>query len=690
MTKSIESQYRVLSDVEHIRLRPQMYAGSTEPESKEIFVFQNKQMRKAEVKVIPAFVKIVDEILDNSVDAHKRNPEKLNCLTVTFNDTTITVEDNGGIPVELHTEYNMYAPELIFGQLRSGSNYNDAEDQMLAGTHGLGAKISNILSKQFIVETCDGKKSFVQKFSNGMTERTEPVIKKSTKNYTKITFTPDYEFFKMPGLTEDHKNKILRRLIDISGTNPALKVICNGEEININDFKEYVNLYAEDVIYEDYGDWKIGVSASSGFQQTSFVNSVETYMGGTHVEYVANQIITALRDYVKKKFKIEVKPSDIKSQFHLFISCNINRPKFSSQTKENMVSAVSTYGSSVTISEKFLKKLVASEVVQKILDWAAAKKAAADAEELRKAGKSITKAKPKAVDKFDDAVERNDRLSCTLFLAEGLSAKNSVISARGKNKLIGCYALKGKIMNVDGVAPTKVLANNEIVDILTITGLQLGERVQTDADDPKWFRIDNILVNNNDVIWFGEKCVKVWQTQEKQSAQPSIEELIEYRQTRTANNIFRRPANLRFGKIAILSDADLDGSHIAALAILFFQTFWPELFQMGCIYRMDTPVYIVTEKRSKQEHYFFSIDEYELWQHSRDVKHTAEYFKGLGTFKTEQFEKFFEMLDTLLVQFSPPDKTDCESLSLAFNEDKEFSNKRKVWLKDFSYFEKQD
>ena len=396
MTKSIESQYRVLTDVEHIRLRPQMYAGSTEPESKEIFVYQNKQMKKAEVKVIPAFVKIIDEILDNSVDAHKRNPEKLNCLKVTFDDSTIIVEDNGGIPVELHSEYQMYAPELIFGQLRSGSNYNDTEDQMLAGTHGLGAKISNILSKQFIVETADGKNSFVQKFTNGMTERTTPIIKKSTKNFTKITFVPDYDFFKLPGLTSDHKNKIIRRLIDISGTNPALRVICNGEDISINDFREYVNLYAEDVIYEDYGDWKVGVSASSGFQQTSFVNSVETYMGGTHVEYVANQIITALREFVKKKFKIDVKPSDIKSQFHLFISCNINRPKFSSQTKENMVSAVSTYGTAVTISDKFIKKLVASDVVQKILDWAAAKQAAADAEELRKASKSITKAKPKA------------------------------------------------------------------------------------------------------------------------------------------------------------------------------------------------------------------------------------------------------------------------------------------------------
>ena len=284
----------------------------------------------------------------------------------------------------------------------------------------------------------------------------------SAKKFTKITFQPDFEFFKLQGLTEHHKLKIQRKLFDVAGNNPNLQVFCNGQEIKIKNFQDYISLYTDNFVYEDYGDWKIGVSSSSGFAHTSFVNSVDTYVGGTHIDYVANQIITALREHVKKKFKIDVKPADVKSQLHLFISCNINRPKFSSQTKENMVSLPTNYGTSVTISEKFIKKIIASDVVQKILDWAAAKKAAADAEELRKAGKSIAKTNPKTVEKFDDAVERNDRLSCTLFLAEGLSAKNSVISARGKNKFYGCYALKGKIMNVDGVKPTEVLANSEI------------------------------------------------------------------------------------------------------------------------------------------------------------------------------------------------------------------------------------
>jgi DNA gyrase/topoisomerase IV subunit B len=683
------AEYKVLSDIEHIRHRPQMYVGSTELEKKSIFTFADNKMRLSEIYIIPAFMKIVDEILDNAVDEHKRNPTKLNKLSVSFDDGKIVVEDNGGIPVRKHDEYGIMIPELIFSQLRSGSNYNDDEERMLAGVHGIGAKATNILSREFVVETADGKNSFYQKFTSGMTVKTEPLIKKSSKNYTKISFVPDYEFFKVETLSEDHKSKILRRLIDIAGTNPLLSVSCNSTELTIKNFSDYIKLYSEEFVYEDYGDWKIGISASSGFQHTSFVNSVETYMGGTHVEYVSNQIVEALRAYVKKKHKIEVKPSDIKNQMHVFISCNINRPKFSSQTKENMVSAVSSFGTSVTISDKFIGKVVKSEIVQKILDWAAAKQAAAEAEELRKAEKSITKANPKNIAKFDDAVERIDRRSCTLFLSEGLSAKNSVISARGKNKYFACYALKGKIVNVDGMKPKDVLENTEISDILTITGLKLGEPIQRDSDSTKWFIIDNKLVNEHDVIWTNGECIKVWEQCEKTPASPSIPEIMEYRRTTSENNIHRRAANLRFGRIVVLSDADLDGSHIAALALLLFQRFWPELFSMGCIYRMETPVYIVNEKRSKQEHFFYSIEEYAEWS-KRAPAHTANYFKGLGTFKTEQFEKFFTILDELLVQFHPPEEEDNNKLTLAFNDDKSYADQRKVWLKDYSYFDKED
>lgn len=693
MTQDITKKYKALSDVEHIRHRPQMYVGSTEVAETELFVHNSELdvMEKTTLHVIPAFLKIVDEVLDNAVDEHKRRPSVLNKLDVVIEpDGTIIVSDNGGIPVEIHHEYNIYVPELIFGQLRSGSNYDDTEERMLAGVHGLGSKATNILSSYFKVETADGKNSFMQVFSNGMTERTTPVVAKSKKNYTKISFRPDYEFFKMGGMDQDHQSKIYRRLIDLAGTNPQLSVSFNGEEISIKNFKDYVALYAKTFVYEDYGDWKIGISPSNGFQQTSFVNSVETYVGGTHIDYVCNQIVSEIREHVKKRHKIDVKPSDIKSQFHIFISCAVNRPKFSSQTKENMISPVSSFGTTVTISKKFIKSVLESEIVHKVLDWAAAKKAAQDAEDVRKSSKNLSTINPKSVAKFDDAVERKDRLGCTLFLAEGISAKNSVITARGKNTKFGCYALKGKIKNVYDVPKVELLKNQEIIDLLTITGLKIGESVETDDDSPLWYRFKDKLVNNHDVVWVDGECFKMWEVpfSDKTPARPQIDEIIEYRNTMVENNIYRRPTNLRFGKIVILSDADLDGAHIAGLCLLFFYTFWPELFNMGCVFRMETPIYIATETKTKTQHFFNSIEEYEAWAAKAKMKYDAKYYKGLGTFRTEQFEVFFTMLDKLLVQFPPLDDAGVEQLSLVFDTGR--ADDRKEWLGDYLYFHKED
>lgn len=686
------SDYRILDEIEHVRMRTGMYAGSVESTTSEDWVYVDGKMQQQTITAIPALLKIIYEIIDNSIDEHKRAPEVLTEIKIQIDDTSISIEDNGrGIPVEIHPSTGKYIPETVFTNLRAGSNFNDSQDQSLIGTNGIGSTLSCILSSEFKITSMDGKKCFHQIISNGMRNIGEPKISNSKKHGTIINFSPDMEFFKIDKLSDDHKLKIIKRVVDLAACVPGVSFFINGEKIQISSFSHYVKLYSDDCVVDETPDWKVGIASSNGgFSAISFVNGVETSNGGTHVDYVTNQFISAIREHVKKKFKIEVKPSDIKNQFSVFISATVNRPKFSSQTKEHMVSPVSSFNTKWELPAKMVKKIVGeSAIVQKILDWAAAKKAAADAEELRKSSKNITKANPKTIDKFDDAVERQDRISCTLFLAEGLSAKNSVISARGKNKFYGCYALKGKILNVDGKRPTEVLGNSEIADILTITGLNLGEPVERDADSTLWFRVNDVLVNNHDVIWFDDRCVKVWETSDKTQVTPSITEIMNYRANTTENRIFRRPANLRFGKIAILSDADLDGSHIASLALLFFQRFWPELFEMGCVYRMETPVYIATEKRSKQEHYFFSIDEYETWS-KKAPAHTADYFKGLGTFSTEQFEKFFMHIDSLLVQFVPIDDSDKEKLTLAFNSDKTFADMRKDWLEQFCYFEKED
>lgn len=503
--KTIEQRYKVLDELEHIRLRVGMYAGSPVRETKEEHVYDmvSKKMVKRNISYVPALIKVISEAIDNVVDEHKRRIETLNVLKLEYDMATgeISISDNGGIPVQIHAELQKYVPEIIFGTLRSGSNYDDTEDQAVIGTNGLGVKLLNVLSKDFTISTADGEKSFKQQFTDGMTKRSEPIVRDCKQNYTKIAFTPDYEYFKLQGLDEDHVAKIIRRLVDVAGCNPNLKVYINGERISIRSFEDYVALYAEEYVYEESGGWAIAIAHSDdAFQQTSFVNSVETYMGGTHVEYITNQVTNSLREFFKKRQKVDVKPGDIRGHLHVFISCSINRPKFSSQTKENMISAVSDWGTSYTVSDKFIRKVTASHVIQSVLDWVEAKRIANERAELKKLAKNLDKASPKSVPKFNDA-SSNNRKETILMLCEGDSAKTGIMSGRNPATM-GVFPLRGKPINVYEMSPTEVIGNREFQSILTITGLKIGEPV-AEAPDGEWELVTvggkEVLVNSNDV-----------------------------------------------------------------------------------------------------------------------------------------------------------------------------------------------
>ena len=419
--KTIEQQYQVLSELEHIRKRVSIYAGSPVIESRDEFIYDMtaNTITLKNVKFIPALIKIISEAIDNVVDEHKRQPDKVTQLKFDIVDNEISIYDNGGIPVVIHKDFDMYVPEIIFGMLRSGSNYSDDEAQSLIGLNGLGIKLVSILSSYFVVETADGLNYFKQEYSNGMSEKSAPVVKPSTKNFTKLTFKPDLDYFNLECIDQDHVDKILRRLLDVGSSNSNLKVYFNGNLLKVKDFSDYIGLYyPEQYAFSKSDNWEVGLASSSGFNQTSLVNSVETYMGGTHVDYCLNQITTKVREFFKKKYKIDVKPSDIKSHLHIFINCNINRPKFSSQTKENMISLVADYNTTWDCDAKFIKKVLELDAIQNILDWVKAKEQANINAELRKHSKAITKNDPKNVPKFHDATSKN-RAETSLLIVEG-------------------------------------------------------------------------------------------------------------------------------------------------------------------------------------------------------------------------------------------------------------------------------
>jgi DNA gyrase/topoisomerase IV subunit B len=505
--KKIEEQYKKLDEIDHVLLRPGRYLGSITTHTSESWVFENNKAVLKENSYVPAFIKIFDEVISNSVDHSKREEGKtLDTIKVNIDQATgkISIFDNGGIPVIKHTEYDQYIPEMIF-ELRAGSNFDDNDSNVhLIGQNGEGAGLTNIMSTSFLVETCDGKNSFTQEHTNNSRNKTEPKIKKAKINSTKITYSPEYSRFNLDKLDDGNYAKLVKRVYDVAGCNPKLKIFLNDEQIKIKSFEDYIQMYTDDYVYDENEYWRIGVSKSGGsFSHVSFVNGSETSIGGNHIGYVADQLTTKIREYILKKHKIQIKPSEIKNHINLFIDCNIVKPRFSSQTKEDMITEVRNFGTTFDVNDKFIGKIIKSDIIQSILDWAQAKENAMLMAELRKLNKNTDKVDPIRVPKFDDANEKRDRTKCTCFLTEGDSASKSILSARDP-RLHAVFALKGKPINVGGVDPKKLMDNDEFKNILTITGLKLGVPV-TDKNQLRFGKIcimadADCLTKNHSVV----------------------------------------------------------------------------------------------------------------------------------------------------------------------------------------------
>jgi DNA topoisomerase-2 len=504
-TKEISKKYQLLDEIEHVLKRPGMYIGSTKPHTAKEWILVESTYEKEELTYNPGFLKLFDEIVSNSVDEHKRNG-KINTIQVQVDANTVTVWDNGGIPVVQHPEHKVWIPELIFSNLRAGSNFDDDEGRTVAGTNGVGASLVNIFSKRFTIETADGKNRFVQTFLDNMSSRTDPKVSKSTQGFTEISYKPDLERFGMDKIDDAHIKMMRKRVIDIAASNPGLKIVFNNEKFRFKTFKEYVEFYSPNPISEKSEHWEIAFGPSKdGFQSISFVNSIETKDGGTHENYVLNQLIEGLRVLIKKRHKVEVKPSEIKNHLFLFINCTVINPAFSSQTKEKLITEAKDFGTAHAISEKTIKAVFASEVVESLLDWIEQKKKAEERAELRKLNKSLSNQK---VLKLIDA-KGKDRSKCVLGIFEGMSALSAVRKFRNP-QTFGAFPLKGKFLNVSEMSNSNVIQNEEAVQLMASLGIRLGEApsdlrygslyIYTDAD-PDGDSIAGLLMNFFNKYW---------------------------------------------------------------------------------------------------------------------------------------------------------------------------------------------
>ena len=474
-----------------------------------------------------------------------------------------------------------WIPEMIFSNLKAGSSFDDSQDRNTAGTNGVGATLTNIFSTRFSIKTCDGTNKFEQVFTDNMSKRTRPKISKSGRGFTEISYITDLPRFQMKVIDLNSYKILYKRCLDAAACNPKLKIKVTtvkdkkteSNEIKFRKFEDYIKLYVgeSEYYYEESKDWRLGFAKSKdGFTNVSFVNSVHTKDGGTHVDYITNQLISHLREMIKKKHKVDVKPNEIRNHLYVFIDCMIVNPAFSSQTKEKLITEPSRFKTKHEVTEKIAKLIFKSEIIQSVLDWVEKKQLAEERAELRKLNRELTRGR---VDKLIDAQKKGDRSKCILGIYEGMSALSAVRKFRNTQEM-GAYPLKGKFINVHELANTKVIKNSEVTGLMGSIGLKLGED----------------------------------------------------------------PADLRYGKIYIYTDADPDGNSIAAQLINFFAKYWPELFEMGMIYKVMTP--LVVANKGKQTLTFYTSEEFEHWINKKTTNPSTwdiEYKKGLAALTDSEY-----------------------------------------------------
>ena len=563
-------------------------------------------------------------------------------VTIDKENNSISVKNGGkGIPIEIHKEYNIYVPQLIFGNLLTSSNYNDDIKKTTGGRNGYGAKLTNIFSKKFIVETADKKngKIYKQIFSNNMLKVTEPEIKKYNKeDFTCITFQPDLQKFKMDKLDNDIISLFIKRVYDMSGVTPkSVNVYYNEEKINIRNFQDYISMYTNAIKDEDEEDaiiyyeqpnerWEIGMSLSeSQFQQVSFVNSISTSKGGTHVNYVTDKIVQKILEVIQKKNKtLNIKPQHVKQHIWIFVNCLIENPAFDSQTKETLTTKKDEFGSSFDLSDKYVKQILNSGIIERCLRYAKTREEERCLKKLN--GKNKKSVRLLGIEKLDDANLAGTRNSdkCTLILTEGDSAKSLAmagIEVVGRDTF-GCFPLRGKMLNVREAPPNKIAKNQEVQYLMKILGIRIGE-------------------NYTDV------------------------------------------KNLRYGSIMIMTDQDVDGSHIKGLIINFIHTFWPSLIKInGFLKQFITP--IIKASKGNEIYSFYTLPEYKQWveKRNKNIKgFKIKYYKGLGTSTSKEAQEYFSNIDKHRIDFDYTNDIDDESIDMAFNKKK--TEERKNWLMKF-------
>jgi DNA topoisomerase-2 len=635
-----KKRYEKKDPIEHILLRPDMYVGSTRPRSITEFIAEKKENEwkifQKEISTSPAILRIFVEALSNAIDNVERSRKtKTPCTTIKVTLNSLTGEtsiwnDGDIVPIEKDTEQDCYNHSMIFGQLLTGSNYQDEEERVVSGRNGLGIKLTNVFSTKFTVKGFDpkAKKTLSQTWTRNMRDTSGPEITKETNGklgYTEVSWTPDFKEFALnKGYTEDIIRLYSRYIIDASMLS-KVEVYFNDELIPIKTLTQYSALYdtpTDESLLIKTKDTEVLITPAKEYQTISFVNGVYTRLGGQHVDSWSEELFRPIVDKFNGKSAKSKTPkiniTDVRQFFRLFVVSTVVRPEFDGQDKNKLESpAVEAVVKKTHIAE-ICKWSIMDNIEQIIM--------AKEMIVLKKIEKVSKKTKIEGYDRANKSGTK-DSINCTLFITEGLSAKTYVVAGieeglygKSGRDWNGILPVRGKLLNVRDKPVATISANKVICSLIHALELKLG----VDYKDESNFK------------------------------------------------------KLAYGRVATTCDADFDGIHIESLILNFFHSLYPTLLQRDqpFIVSMKTPIARVIKKTG--DLLFYDERRFHKFLDEQTSKLNVKYYKGLGTTKAEDVPDTFGMK---MVEFINDDQS-LASMVKAFH--KKSADARKIWLEQYN------
>ena len=588
---NLENQYsadsiQALEGMEHVRKRPSMYIGDVGSRGLHHLVY---------------------EVVDNSIDEAMAGY----CTSISLeinNDSSLTVEDNGrGIPVGLHKKEGVSALEVVMTKIGAGGKFDKDSYKVSGGLHGVGVSCVNALSELLVAKVFRDGKEYEQSYSKGKPKAPVKEIGNSDKRGTRVTFTPDKEIFKE--VTEFEYEILSNRMRELSFLNKGLTISITDNRKKDKDGNAISETFlskeglSEFIQYLDKGRMPIISSVikmegekngipvevamvyNSSFSENlhSYVNNIDTHEGGTHLSGFRRGLTNTLKKYADSsgltdKLKFDISSDDFREGLTAVISVKVAEPQFEGQTKTKLGNREVSSAVSQSVSQMLEDYLEENPddskiIVQKVILAAQARTAASKAREMIQRKTVMTGGGLPG--KLSDCSETDPSL-CEVFLVEGDSAGGT--AKQGRDRVFqAILPLRGKILNVEKAQQHRVFENEEIRNIYTALGVSVGTE-----EDSKALNLEK----------------------------------------------------LRYHKVIIMCDADVDGSHISTLILTFFFRYMRELVERGNIYIATPPLYLV--KKGAKKVYAWNDDERDLIAKDLGSGVSIQRYKGLGEMNADQ------------------------------------------------------